>query len=205
MANNNREIKITLQKIRDASPCVGGWNTVLRAHRHLGMNTEFPLSSVLDSNGLDDTLWCLRCLPEHKNLWRKYAVWCVRNVEYLLTDERSRDALNVAWRHSDGLADDGELAAAWVAAWVAARVAAQDAARGAAWVAAWVAARAAQDAARAAQDAARGAAWVAAWVAAQDAARGAARVAAWVAQRAKLLAILTAGEWVEDNGGSNGE
>lgn len=182
-------ITITLQKIRDASPCSNGWKKVLESKggKSADMGAEFPLSDVLDSNDLDDTLWCLQCLPEHDRLWRKYAVWCARQVQHLMTDQRSIDALDVAWRHSDGLATDAELATAWATAGDAA----WDAARGAAWEAARVAAG----------DAAWDAAWDAAGTAAGGAARGAAGYAAGYAARAaqktKLLHILTAGEWVE--------
>lgn len=178
-------ITITLQKIRDASPCSNGWKKVLESKGGTAadMGAEFPLSDVAESNDLDDTLWCLKCLPKHDTLWRKYAVWCARQVQHLMTDQPSIDALDVAWRHSDGLATDAELAAAW------------DAARDAAWTAAGTAARAA------ASDAAWAAAWAAAGTAAGGAARGAAGYAAGYAARAaqktKLLHILTAGEWVE--------
>lgn len=131
-------ITITLQKIRDASPCTDGWKKLLdsKGCKSADMGAEFPLSDVLDSNDLDDTLWCLQCLPEHDRLWRKYAVWCARQVQHLMTDQRSIDALDVAWRHSDGLATDAELAAAWATAGTAAWAAAGDAA--------WAAARGAQ-------------------------------------------------------------
>jgi len=170
-------ITISLNQIRAQSPCESGWKKVLasKGGTSADMDAQFPLADILESNDLDDTLWCLRCLPEHDNLWRKYAVWRSRQVEHFMTDERSRNALDVAWRHSDGLATDEELAAAWVAAWAAAWAAAKGAARGAA-----------MEAARAA---ARGAAWDAAW--------GSARVAARVPQKAKLIEILTAGEWVD--------
>ncbi len=169
-------ITITLQKIRDNSPCRSGWAQVLRAHEHLGMDVEFPLASVLDSNtDVLDTVWCMQCLPEYENLWRKFAVWCAAQVEQLLTDERSRNAIRVAWKHSCGLATDEELAAAEAAARAAAWDAAEAAARAAAEAAAWGAAR----------DAARSAAWDAAW----DAARA--------AQRKKLTEILMAGTWVD--------
>jgi hypothetical protein len=62
-----------------------------------------------------------------------------------MEDDRSKRALDVAWRHSNGDATDEELAAARDAA----RAAAWDAARAAAWDAARAAAR----------DAARDAAW----------------------------------------------
>ena len=129
-------ITITLNKIRAHSPCESGWKTLLKAKAGVGMDAEFPLSDVLDINGLDDTLWCLRCLPKHNNLWRLYAVWCARQVQHLMTDKRSIDALDVAERRARGLATEAELDAAWDAARAAARAAAGDAARAAAWDAA---------------------------------------------------------------------
>ena len=114
-------VMITLQKIRDRRPCTSGWEKLLKSKggTDADYSAEFPLSDVLDSNGLDDTFWCLRCLPEHDNLWRLYAVWCARQVKHLMTDQRSIDALDVAERYARGLATDAELAAAWDAAWAA--------------------------------------------------------------------------------------
>ena len=90
---------------------------------------------------------------------RLFACWCVRNTPLvdgrvvwdLLTDKRSRTAVEVAELYADGLATYNELAAAWDAARDAAWSAAREAARGAAW------------------GAARDAAWGAAWEAARDA------------------------------------
>ena len=153
-----------------------------------------PLTTILDSNGLDDCLWALRTVPEHDSLWRKYAVWCARQVEHLMTDERSKQALDVAWRHAEGKATNEELDAAALAAEAAADAAA-GAAREAAWAAWESAAReaaadaAASEAARAAREAA-GAAGDAAGAAAGEA------EAADAAQETKLRTILSAGEWV---------
>ena len=47
---------------------------------------------------------------------RKFAVWCARQVQHLMTDARSVAALDVAERHAEGLATDEELKAAWDAA-----------------------------------------------------------------------------------------
>jgi hypothetical protein len=143
-------ITITLEKIKAHDPCKSGWEKLLasKGGDAADMSAEFPVTDILDSNDLDDTLWALRCLPEHDNLWRKYAVWCARQVQHLMADQRSINAMDVAWRHSEGLATDDELAAAWSAAWSAARAAAWSAAwsaaGGAAWEAAWEAARGAQ-------------------------------------------------------------
>jgi hypothetical protein len=178
----------TLNAIREHGPCADGWKKLLNHLGKTGADDE-PLSllTILDSNGLDDALWCLRAMPEHNKHWRLYAVWCARQVQHLMTDARSVAALDVAERHAHGTASDQELAAARDAAWAAAR----DAAGDAAWDAAMAAARAAaRDAARdAARVAASDAAWAAARAAARDAARDAARVAAWVAQTARLREV----------------
>ena len=166
-------ITLSLNEIRDHGPCKSGWETLLKYKKDTHWNEQFPLSDIIDSNGFSDTLWCLRVRPEHSNLWRKYAVWCARQVEHLMTDNRSKSALDVAWRHSEGVATDQELAAA------------RDAAAAAAWDAAALAAEAA----------ASDTAWDAAWLAAGDTAWDAAWDAAGAAQEKKLREILKAGEW----------
>ena len=156
-------IYTTLNKIRVHGPCSDGWAKLLR---HLGKTQadDEPVSllTILDSNGPDDALWCLRAVDGHEREMRLYAVWCARQVQHLMTDPRSVAALDVAERHANGEATDEELAAArdaaWDAAWAAATDAAWAAARDAAWAAATDAARAAawaaaRDAARAAQTA----------------------------------------------------
>ena len=185
----------TLNKIREHEPCTGGWQKLLT---HLGKTKadDEPLAftTILDSNGLDDALWCMRSAPEYDKDWRLFAVWCARQVQHLMTDQRSLSALDVAERHAHGSATDDELAAAGDAAWAAAWDAAGDAAWAAAWDAAWAAAwtaagDAARDAAWAARDAAWAAAWVAAW-AARDAAWDAAWAAASAAQTIELRRVF---------------
>ena len=142
----------TLNAIREHGPCADGWKKLLNHLGKTGADDE-PLSllTILDSNGLDDALWCLRAMPEHNKHWRLYAVWCARQVQHLMTDARSVAALDVAERHAHGTASNQELAAA------------RDAARDAAWAAAWAAAGDAAWAAAgaAAWDAAGAAGWAA--------------------------------------------
>ena len=199
------KIMITLGEIHKHNPCAEGWRKLLKAKgKTVADDDQFPLSDILHTNDLDDCLWALRCTPEsYHGLWRKFAVWAARQVEHLMEDERSKIALDVAWRRSNGEATDEELDAAWAAAGAAARAAAG----ASAWAAAGAAARAAAGASAgaAAGAAARAAAWGAAWGAAGAAARAAAgasagaaaRGAAWDAQAKKLKQILDAGEWVE--------
>ena len=77
---------------------------------------------------------------------RLFAVFCARQVQHLLTDEGSRQAIDVAERFAYGNATQEELAAASDAASDAASFAASDAARAARYAASY----AASDAARAA-------------------------------------------------------
>ena len=111
-------ITTTLNRIKAHSPCEDGWKKLLN---HLGKTKadDEPLSFavILKSNGVEDALWCCRCEPQYAKEWRLFAVWCVRQQAHLLTDQRSKDALDVAERHAHGKATDEELAAAWAAAW----------------------------------------------------------------------------------------
>jgi len=129
-------MKTTLNQIREHSPCEEGWKKLLKSLNKTKADDE-PVSivQVLDSNGLDDALWCLRAVKGHDREIRLFAVWCARQVEHLMTDERSKQALVVAERHANGEATEAELAAAWDAAWAAAWDDARDAARAAAWAA----------------------------------------------------------------------
>jgi len=174
-------MKTTLNQIRDESPCASGWKKLLT---HLGKtqadDEALSIITILESNGLDDALWCLQAVTGHDREIRLYAAWCARQVQHLMT-KRSIDALDVAERFAIGLATDSDLAAAWVAS---------DAASNAAW-AAWVASDAASNAAC---SAATAAAWVA-----SDAAGSAAPIAAsWAADSAAWDAAGSARDAARD-------
>jgi hypothetical protein len=129
-------MQTTLNQIRAHSPCSEGWRKLL-AHLGKTQADDEPLNiaTVIDSNGLDDALWCLRAVEGCDREIRLYAVWCARQLQHLMTDPRSLAALDVAERFANGKATQAELdaaraaagAAAGAAAWAAARAAAGDA------------------------------------------------------------------------------
>jgi hypothetical protein len=174
-------MKTTLNQIRACSPCGLDPRQIpltgfckLRAAMGKGFDPEAPITitQILDSNGLDDALWCLKAVQGYEREKRLYAVKQARKVQHLNTDPRVEAALKAAEDFANGLIGAAALAAAWDAARAAARAAARVAARDAALAAAWAAAR----------DAALAAAWAAAlaaaWAAARDATWAAARAAA---------------------------
>lgn len=103
-------IETTLNKIRDSHPCKDGWEKLLR---HIGKTASddapLPLRIILESNGLSDALWCLRTLPEYDSEWRLFGVWCARQVQHLMRDDRSLAAMDVAERYACGNATYVEL------------------------------------------------------------------------------------------------
>ena len=195
-------MRTTLNQIRKHAPCAGGWEKLLA---YLGKTKadDEPLSllTILDSNGLNDALWCLRAVEGHDKEISLYAVWCARQVQHLLTDQRSLDALDVTERYANGEATQDELAAATDAAWAAVRDARDVGSSGAAarYTAATAAAYAATTTAAAyAATTIAAAAWSAAWYAARSAAWAftrsaagayAAEAAAWAKQEAELRRI----------------
>ena len=140
-------ITTTLNHIRAHKPCEPGWKKLLAGLGKTEADDE-PLAyaRIVEINGIDDALWACRAEPQYAREWRLFAVWCARQVEHLMTDQRSRDALVVAERHANGEASYKELAAARAAARAAAWDAwvARDAARAAAWDAAAAATAASQ-------------------------------------------------------------
>ena len=144
----------TLNRIREHSPCENGWKKLLGFLGKTKADDEIlPYSVILESNGLDDALWCMRTETKYENEWRTFALKCARRVEHL--HPICKTTLDVLERFINGKATREDLAAAEAAAWAAAG--------DAAW--------AAGDAARAAEAAAWAAAEAAAWAAAGDAER----------------------------------
>ena len=138
------DFSVTLSDLRKAGACVSGYNKAVRGvqgkpfteadreretHIRFAYKDKIQLSNILASNGLEDALWAIQCVPNVDRDARLFAVWCARQVQHLMKDGRSINALDVAERYANGLATDEELdatravarAAAWDAAWDAAR------------------------------------------------------------------------------------
>ena len=103
-------MKTTLNKIRAHEPCTDGWEKLLTYFGKTKADDEpISIATILDSNGLDDAMWCLRAVDGYDKEIRLFAVWCARQVQHLMKDQRSIDALDVAERYANGEATDTEL------------------------------------------------------------------------------------------------
>ncbi len=149
-------MKTTLNELRKHSPCESGWEKLLKFLGKTQADDEpLEFKTILESNGIVDTTWCLRVLSGHDREIRLYAVWCARQVEHLDPTGTAKQTNDVSERFANGTATDEELATASDAARDAAIASARDVAIASACAAAWAAASAA----------ASDAAWATAWAA----------------------------------------
>lgn len=159
---------------------IRSWNPCYDPVRYLPETWYGTALDILEHKEIpfQDKLWViLRTDLVSEKLMRIFAVWCARQVQHLMEDERSIAALDFMDAYIDNywLIDDED----WRVGWDAARTAARDAA--------WDAGR---DAGR---DTGSNAAWHVAMAVAWDAAWYAARAVAWDAQQVKLKELLIAG------------
>ena len=104
----------TLAEIREQGPCEDGWQKLMK---HLGKtkadDEPLELLTILDSNGLDDALWCLRA-PSLERLSRHFQAWCADRALHLFEaeypgDMRVRD--QIAMLRNDQATDEDRAAA----------------------------------------------------------------------------------------------
>ena len=151
----------TLNKIKQYFPCSEGWQKLLTFLSKTAADDELlELTTILESNGLDDALWALRAVDGKDREIRLMACDFAESVVHLANDERCNKAIDVSRKYANGEATQKELDAAWAAARDAAMAAAM-ADDSAAAIAATAAASAAAFAARAAASAAASESWAA--------------------------------------------
>lgn len=144
----------TLEEAREKGACIEGHNSVVcyltgreyddEIDEYIQHDATVSILDVLESNGLNDALWALRYVKGRDRDIRLYAVWCARQVQHPMDDQRSIDALDVAEKYANGKATERELSDARDAAW--------DAINATAFASSWAAAFAAANAAASAAE-----------------------------------------------------
>jgi len=101
---------ITLNDIKEYKPCQSGWITLLRSlGKREADNDPLSLMHILESNGIKDAIWCLRCVKGEDKKIRLFAIACAREVQYLMCCKKSTEILDVAERFANNEATVKEL------------------------------------------------------------------------------------------------
>ena len=137
---------MTLQQIRDQSPCSEGWTKLLKSLGNPPMDTVISLGDVAKSNDAPDAWWCVRALDWNNEQVRREVIKALipsmERAAKHTTDKRVHDCINALKDWIDGKPADLKAAARATRAAEAARAAraawAAEAAR-AATQAAWAA------------------------------------------------------------------
>jgi hypothetical protein len=138
-------MQTTLNKIKKHSPCglsepkniKKGWGKLLN-HLNKTQSDDEPLElrTILESNGLNDTIWAMQAVDGKDKEIRLFAADCAELVlpiyekEFPL-DNRPRLAIQAARDYANGLITLEEFSAAWAASAASAASAAASAARAA--------------------------------------------------------------------------
>ena len=109
---------VTLQDLQKNNACVDGYNKLVccieqipyvQTHKYIESNYSKPisLSYILESNGLSDAIWSLRCMDKkHTHDINILSVNIARLIEHKLKDRRTIDAINIAERYINGVSSE---------------------------------------------------------------------------------------------------
>jgi len=103
-------MKTTLNQLRTHAPDPVRWRKLLRNLGKSHADDEaLDILTILESNGLDDALWCFRAVKRHQRTMRLFAVACARTVKLLVNDPLGLAAIDVAERYAFGRATYAEM------------------------------------------------------------------------------------------------
>lgn len=110
------QMTVTLNQIKNSKINIKSWRKILDANggETADLNKMLLVSSVLESNDLEDTLWLVSCLPEYNYIWRKFAHWCASEALNNFDDgiRRMSWCLKMAEYHSNCLITNDQMASA---------------------------------------------------------------------------------------------
>jgi hypothetical protein len=179
-------MKTTLNKVRSHSPCEAGWKKLLNTlGKTKADDEELSILTILNSNGIEDAIWCFRAVEGYDDELLAFARFCaMQHIEKIKSYcSAEQYGLILKWLET-GSEDVRE------AALEAALEAASSAAQSASWEssaarsAAWAAAQSAE--LSSSSSAARSASWESSSSAARSAESSSS--AAWAAESSAALA-----------------
>ena len=87
-------MRLTLQQIRDRSPCREGWTKLLKSLGNPSdMSITVSIGEIARSNGPQDALWCLRCAEFDRRDIIRAILPSVKRAAVHITDQRVSDCI----------------------------------------------------------------------------------------------------------------
>ena len=100
-------MKTTIEEIMKYNPCQSGIDDFVKKY---GRNSgDVSFREILESNGIQDAIWCLRVFPDYDLNVLKFKYLCARRVEHLDTSGTAKKCLNVLEMYLDGEVSKEEL------------------------------------------------------------------------------------------------
>lgn len=82
----------TLNKIRSLGPREDVWKKLLTGlNKTQADDQPVTIHQIIEINSLRDALWCMRAFDFDKKQLVRFAYDCAKSVEYLLSDQRSKN------------------------------------------------------------------------------------------------------------------
>ena len=120
----------TFRLAREANACADRYKHFAKAVggiKKYGEDTPITIARVLEVNGLDDAIWCLRAVhpdqAEYRDrVARLYACDCAEHVLHVYEqrypdDKRPRQAIETARRYAQGMATEDSLLVLQMRSW----------------------------------------------------------------------------------------
>ena len=109
----------SLNEILKHGPCgkhsdgVSGFSRLLKfLNKDKGDDEPLSFTTILESNGISDAIWCLRTLPGYDLKVMEFKLKCARRVEYLDKSGKTKECLDIVARFIAGDATRDDLRAA---------------------------------------------------------------------------------------------
>lgn len=121
-------MKTTFQKIRDNNPCQEGWKKLLEYHNPESLDQEISIREILESNGIEDSVWALRAVEDKKKVML-FSADVAESVLHIFErsypeDQRVRNCIEVVRKYANGEVGKAKLEVAKATAKAAAKAAA---------------------------------------------------------------------------------
>ena len=119
-------MKTTIEEILKFNPCQSGIDEFTKKYGRTSGEVFF--AEILESNGIQDAIWCLRVFPDYDINVMEFKYLCARRVEHYDKSGVAKECLDVLELYLDGKASKKELANAANAAYAYAAASAAGAA-----------------------------------------------------------------------------